>query len=283
MLERRRFLHRAVGAACSLGLFPAIVPRRVFGAAAPSNRIGVGVIGCGNQSEGDVKHFLDNDDVQVVAVCDVNRGSHGYRDASQFLGREPVRQRVERFYADKLGNNAYRGCGAYVDFREVLARDDVDAVVLIVPDHWHAIMTELACEAGKDVYCEKPLTLTIDDGKRMIRAVRRHGRILQTGSQWRSNPEARRVCELVRSGRVGKLRKIVTYLVPNNKTGPGPGWQPMPVPEGLDYPMWLGPAPDAPYHEDRCLYRFRFILGRAAPDRSSGRRSSSPARPSSRG
>jgi predicted dehydrogenase len=132
-------------------------------------------------------------------------------------------------------------------------------VTIIAPDHWHAIMTIQAAAAGKDIYCQKPLGLTVRDGQEMIKAVRRHKRILQTGSQYRSYAVIRRACELVRSGRLGKIKRVESYVAVNNFSGPGPGWKPAPVPAGFDYNFWLGPAPDAPYHPDRCLYKFRFI------------------------
>jgi predicted dehydrogenase len=253
--SRRAFIK---GATCAVAA-PTIVPRSVFGAHAPSNRVNVGFIGLGNQSKVDLPAFLKNDDVQVLAVCDVNKGSAGYKDAKDFLGREPGKQMVEAFYADRKSASKYKGCEAYSDFRDVIARGDIDAVVIVVPDHWHALMTIAAAQAGKDIYCEKPLSLTVDQGQAMVKAVRKYKRILQTGSQHRSNDSTRRACELVRNGRIGTLRRIVAFVAPNNFTGPGPGWQPMPVPQGFDYASWLGPAPDAPYHKDRCLYRFRFI------------------------
>jgi predicted dehydrogenase len=206
-----------------------------------------------------LRMFLAEDDVQVVAVCDVNRASGGYRSPGQFLGREPARQIVEKHYAERARSGAYRGCADYVDFREVLARPDVDAVAIVVPDHWHAVMTIMAARAGKDIYCEKPLSLTVADGRAMAEAVRRYGVVLQTGSHQRSNPLTRFGCELVRNGHIGQLKKIETVLGPWNKMGPASGWSPMPVPEGFDYDLWLGPAPWAPYHKDRCLYTFRFI------------------------
>ena len=255
-VNRRLFLHSAAAVACA----PYIVPASVFGDASPSNRINVGFIGTGNQSTIDLPAFLGHDDVQVLAVCDVNAGSYGYRNKDQFLGRKPAQEKVNAFYAEKKGSIAYKGCDAYSDFQEVLARKDIDAVVLIVPDHWHGLMTVAAARAGKDMYCEKPLSLTIEQGQLMIKAVREHKRVLQTGSHYRSSPAARFACELVRNGRIGKLERILTFLPPNNAVDPGPGWQPMPVPEGFDYERWLGPAPLAPYHEGRCLYRFRFNL-----------------------
>src|SRR5882757_3604600 len=122
-------------AACAIAA-PTIVPRSVFGANAPSNRINIGFIGLGNQSKVDLPLFLKNDDVQILAVCDVNTGSDGYKDAKDFLGREPGKQRVEAYYADKKSSGKYKGCDAYTDFREVIARPDIDAVVIVVPDHW---------------------------------------------------------------------------------------------------------------------------------------------------
>lgn len=254
-ITRRAFLRTATALAV-----PALVPATVLGQNAPSNRIHLGIIGCGNQSTVDIPEWLKNDDCQIVTVCDVNRASHGYRSEEQFLGREPQRDFVNRFYAQRAGVDTYRGCNACADFRDVLSREDVDAVAIITPDHWHALQAIRAAEAGKDIYCQKPLGLTVRDGQEMIRAVRRHRRILQTGSQWRSEAGVRHACELVRNGHLGQLRRVETFVAENNFAGPGPGWQPMPVPEGFDYEGWLGPAPQAPYHRDRCFYRFRFIL-----------------------
>jgi len=257
---RRDFLRSsAVLATAALG-GPFIVPGSVFGQNAPSKRINLGIIGCGNQSTVDIPEWLKNDDCQIVAVCDVNRASHGYREEKQFLGREPQRDFVNRFYARKTGQDSFKGCDACADFREVLAREDVDAVAIITPDHWHAIQTIMASKAGKDIYCQKPLSLTVRDGQEMIKAVRKHNRILQCGSQWRSTAHIRQACELIRNGRLGKLQRVESYVAPNNFAGPGPGWKEMPVPDSFDYDSWLGPAPKAPYHKDRCFYRFRFIL-----------------------
>ena len=255
-LTRRNFLHAAGAAAAGLPFF---VPASVRGAGAPSNRITVAMIGAGNQGFNDMKNFLKLDEAQVVAVCDVNRGSYGYRDEKQFCGREPAQKAINEHYAKKTASGRYQGCAAYSDFREVLARRDIDAVAIVVPDHWHGVMTVAACKAGKDIYCEKPLSLTVRQGQQMVAAVRRYQRVLQTGSHERSNPATIRACELVRNGRIGQLKKITTFVGYHNKVGPGPGWRPMPVPEGFDYAKWLGPAPLAPYHKDRCLYRFRFI------------------------
>ena len=256
---RREFLKTVVAgsvAACA----PAIVPISVFGANPPNERINVGVIGCGNQSTIDLPAFLRHDDAQVVAVCDVNTAGNGYKTPEQFLGRKPAQDSVHAYYAAHTASGAYKGCEAYNDFREVLGRKDIDAVAIIVPDHWHALMTVMAAKAGKDIYCEKPLSLTIRQGQAMVAAVRHYKRVLQTGSHYRSSPAARLACELVRNGRIGQLRRIVALVAENNAVDPGPGWKPMPVPDGFDYEMWLGPAPWAPYHKDRCFYRFRFNL-----------------------
>ena len=259
-MTRRTLLQRtACTTLAALGV-PMAVPRSVLGALAPSNRIHVGVIGLGNQSELLLPNFLAQDDVQIMAVCDVNTGSHGYRAPKQFLGRKPGQDRVNAYYAKKTGADQYKGCDAYNDFREVIGRSDIEAVVIIVPDHWHATMTGMAAKAGKDIYCEKPLSLTVRQGREMVKVVRQHQRVLQTGSWWRSHPVACKACELVRNGRIGRVTRILTEVSEVNAESPGPGWKPMPVPEGFDYPMWLGPAPLAPYHKDRCFYRFRFIL-----------------------
>jgi hypothetical protein len=259
-VTRRNFLQRGTAAAAAVCSAPAIVPASVFGALAPSNRIHVGMLGMGNQSTINLPAFLEQDDVQLVAVCDVNTASHGYATPQQFLGRKPGQDAVNAYYAKKTNAGAYHGCDAYTDFREVIGRPDIDAVVIIVPDHWHALMTVMAARAGKDIYCEKPLSLTVRQGQEMVKAVQQYKRVLQTGSMWRSDGPARKACELVRNGRIGKVQRVLTEVAHNNAKSPGPGWQPMPVPEGFDYPMWLGPAPLAPYHKDRCLYRFRFIL-----------------------
>ena len=177
---RRSFLKTtaALTAAVSVSY---VVPSSVFGAAAPSGRIGVGFIGNGNQSTIDLPAFLGHDDVQVLAVCDVNTASYGYRTPDQFLGRKPAQEKVHKFYAAKKSSGSFKGCDAYSDFRDVLVRKDIDAVAIVVPDHWHGLMTVMAAKAGKDIYCEKPLSLTVSQGQAMVKAVREHKRILQTG------------------------------------------------------------------------------------------------------
>jgi predicted dehydrogenase len=207
-----------------------------------------------------VPAFLVHDDVQVLAVCDVNRSGLGYYYPDQVLGRETARRWVDEHYAQRTGAGQVKPCAAYVDFRDLLARPDLDAVAIVVPDHWHALIAIAALRAGKDVYCEKPLALTIEEGQQMIKAVREHRRIFQTGAQFRSSPAVRRACELVRNGRLGEVRLVRTWVDANSFPSPGPGWQPQPIPAGFDYDFWLGPAPAAPYHIERCFHRWRYIL-----------------------
>jgi predicted dehydrogenase len=254
---RRRFLKTSVAAALAV---PTVVPSRVLGAAAPSNRVHVGLIGCGHQSQRIVPSFLVHDDVQMLAVCDVNRRGVGYYYPDQVLGRETARQWVDEHYGQQTASGRFKGCDAYNDFREIVNRSDIDAVAIVVPDHWHALIAIAALRAGKDVYCEKPLALTVRQGRRMVEAVRKHQRVFQTGAQFRSSPNVRRACELVRNGRLGEIRVVRTWVDANSFEGPGPGWQPMPVPEGFDYDFWLGPAPEAPYHVERCFHRWRYIF-----------------------
>jgi predicted dehydrogenase len=257
--SRRQFLKTTAALASTLAV-PQVVPQSVFGATAPSNRITVAQIGCGHQSQRIVPSFLVHDDVQILAACDVNRRGVGYYYPTQVLGRETVKQWVEEHYAQKTASGQFKGCETYADFRQVLARPDIDAVAIVVPDHWHALIAIAAMKAGKDVYCEKPLSLTIYEGQEMAKAVRKYQRVFQTGAQFRSSPTVRRACELVRNGRLGEIRLVRTWVDGNSFPSPGPGWQSQPVPEGFDYDFWLGPAPQAPYHIERCFHRWRYIL-----------------------
>ena len=247
----------------SAGGFPTIVPASALGregAVAPSNRITMGFIGTGNQGIGDMKHFLKDERVQVVAVCDVNRESDGYWDGA-IGGREPAKRIVEEKYAAEMTSGTYQGCAAYNDFRDLLARTDIDAVEIATPDHWHAIPVIEACKAGKDIYCQKPLSLTVAEGRAMSDAVKQYGRVFQTGSQQRSDSHFRRACELVRNGRIGTVHTVRCGMPGGRpdiaKTGDRK--QPEPVPEGFDYDFWLGPAPDKPYAPARCHVNFRWI------------------------
>ncbi len=255
--NRRQVL--AAGAAAAVAAVPTIVPARVLGRNAPSNRITLGVIGCGHQSQRLIPAFLKQADVQIVAACDVNRSGTGYYHPDQVLGRETAKRWVEEHYAQQTRSGTFRGCQTYNDFRELIARDDLDGVVIAVPDHWHALIAIAAMRAGLDVYCEKPLALTIREGRAMVDAVRKHERVFQTGAQFRSSPAVRRACELVRNGRLGTIQRVRTWVAANHFPSPGPDWQAQLVPEGFDYDFWLGPAPEAPFHPERCFHRWRYI------------------------
>ncbi len=235
-VSRRDFL-RASGAVGTGLAFPALVPASVFGADAPSERITVGCIGVGRMGTGDLGEALGFKQVQVVAVCDL--------DSKRV---KIAQKRVESTYAKRSPGGEYQGCATYGDFRELVARGDIDAVQIAVPDHWHTLPALEAARAGKDIFLQKPLTLTIREGRVLSDTVRRYNRVFQVGSQQRSEKEFRTACELVRNGRVGKLQRVLVGF----GTDPGCGPKPTtPVPENLDYEMWLGPAPWAPYTEER--------------------------------
>lgn len=230
--SRRRFLQSAA----TLTAAPFLLPARVWGAdTPPSEKIALGFIGIGTQGRGLMNGFLNRDDVQVVAVCDCDR-----------TRRDNGRRIVEEFYANRDFGSA-GGCFAFTDFRDVLNRPDVDAVVIATPDHWHAVIGIAAAEAKKDVYCEKPLTQSIHEARSLVRAVRRNNRVFQTGSQQRSSPEFLKACELVRNGALGRIQEVRVAI-----GGPGV-WCGLPAEEsepGLDWNLWLGPAPYRKYHSE---------------------------------
>ena len=263
-IARRTFLKNAASVAGAVAAFPYIVPSSALGGAggvAPSNRVVMGCIGTGNQGTNDMNDFLQDKRVQIVAVCDVNRESAGYWD-NRIGGREPAKRIVTEHYARTSAPGTYKGCRAYEDFRDLLARDDIDAVLIALPDHWHSIAVIEASKAGKDIYGEKPLSLTIAEGRAMCDAVHRYGRIFQTGSQQRSDHNFRRACELVRNGRIGKLHTVKCGLPGGTPDISKQGHRDKPerVPDGFNYDMWLGSAPYAPYCPARCHVNFRWIL-----------------------
>ena len=217
------------GAAAGVIAIPYIVPSSVFGAdgsVAPSNRLHVGMIGVGGQGTWDMRGFLDKQEALVVAVCDI----------------DVKHQKAAKAEADlKYGNN---DCKTYNDFRDVIARSDIDIIATAIPDHWHSIPAIMAAEAGKDIHGQKPLARTIREGRAICDAVKQYGRIWQTGSWQRSVYNFRRACELVRNGRIGKVHTVEVGL----PTGSTRGVESIkPVPEGVDWDMWLGPAPWVPF------------------------------------
>ncbi|MBN2411720.1 Gfo/Idh/MocA family oxidoreductase [candidate division KSB1 bacterium] len=266
-LNRRDFLKNTAGstAAALLG-FPYIISSSALGnenRPAPSDRIVMGCIGLGGQGTFNLRAFLNQPDVQVVALCDVNEGSDDYDMLYQFKGTtaglKPALERVETFYAEQTTSGSYKGCDTYHDFRDLLARKDIDAVTVCTPDHWHGLISIAAAKAGKDIYCEKPLTNTIVEGRAVSDAVKRYERILQTGSHERSNHSVRYAAELIQNGRIGKLHTIRVNMPIDNDVAIPP--QPiMPVPPGLDYDFWLGPTPWASYTKKRSHFWWRYIL-----------------------
>ncbi len=254
--SRRTFLKSAVAAPLVLAAgSSAQVP-------APSNRITIGSIGLGTMGNSDLRGFLGDDRVQVVAVCDVNEGAESGYWGNAPGGLELGKNAVEGWYGRRNRSGTYHGCDTYTDFRELLARDDIDAVVIAVPDHWHALPAVTAARSGKDIYGEKPLALTVAEGRLMSDEVRKYNRIFQCGSQQRSDSRFRLACELVRNGRIGNLKTVKCGLpggTPDiNKNAHRT--EPEPVPNGFDWNFWLGPAPDAPYSPARAHVNWRWVL-----------------------
>jgi len=234
---RRDFIKGSVAASAAFAV-PSIVPASVFGANPPGDRITLGVIGTGRIARTmDIPEFLNLDGVQITAVCDV--------DSKR---ADDAKVQVDSYYAKKAGKDEYTSCTAFGDYRELLARDDIDAVAICTPDHWHALPAVAAAEAGKDIFIQKPLGLTISEGRRVSDAVHRSGSVFIVGSQQRSDARFHKACELVRNGRVGKLHTVKVGL-PGD---PGCGEEPeMPVPPNLNYDMWMGSTPEATYTEKR--------------------------------
>jgi len=240
-ISRRGFLKHA--GACGVALAaPAIIPARVFGLgwrAAPGNRVTIGMIGVGSHGVArNLRGFLAQPDAQIVAVCDVDGGR--CRKAQELVNKA-------------YGNN---DCATYRDFRDILARSDVDAVMISTPDHWHVPIALMAIRAGKDVCCEKP-TLTIEEGRIVSDVVKQTGAIFQTSTEDRSLIVYHRMAELVRNKRIGKLQ-VIRVGLPGARQAIVPA-TPEPVPADFDYEMWLGPAPVAPYCAARCHFNFRWI------------------------
>jgi predicted dehydrogenase len=236
--SRRSFLAQTMAGGAILSMTPRSY-RAVFADQPPSERVRIGMIGVGNQGgpKNNMKYFLKN----IVALCDLDPNYLG--EANAFLNRET---NATAFATD--------------DYRRLLDSKDIDAVVVTVPDHWHALMTIDACKAGKDVYCEKPLSLVIQEGRAMTDAARKYGRVVQTGSMQRSGDEFKLAIELIQKGIVGPVRSVRVTL-------PGPNWiaraggpvSDGPPPAGFDFDRWLGPAPLRAYNKNRVHYLFRFF------------------------
>ena len=224
-LSRRQFVRCGAGLAAAGLAAPYIIPSGVLafqGRLGANDKIGLAGIGVGRQGSADMNHARGMKDVRIVAVADVSR---------------PQAERV----AGKLG------ALPYTDYRQLLDRKDVDAVITATPDHWRALVCIHACQAGKDIYAEKPMSLTIREGRLMVQAVRKYGRVFQTGSQQRSMAANRFGCELIRNGRIGKIESVIGHNYPSPWECSLPG---QPVPDGLDWDMWCGPTEVVPYHPD---------------------------------
>ncbi|MFV2070646.1 MAG: Gfo/Idh/MocA family oxidoreductase, partial [Pirellulales bacterium] len=245
-MRRRDFLRRAGSVAAGAFAVPTIVPASAVGAdgtVAPSNRVAIGMIGVGRQVVAyNLPFFLDAPDAQVVAVCDV--------DAWRLKLES---KRLVRIYGGDVLRRAVAGVGRHTDYRELLGRDDIDAVMVSTTDPWHVPISMAAVRAGKDVSCEKPLTRFISEGRELSDLVTRHKRVFRTDSEFRSLKNFHRAVELVRSGKIGRLHTIRTG-VPHGPDA-SPKYVAMPVPEELDYEMWQGPAPRRPYTEQRVHQR----------------------------
>jgi len=236
VISRRRFLG---GAAAAVAL-PSIIPAAALGkdgATAASDRIGMGFIGVGGRGSGHVGGFLSMKETQVLAVCDPFKSKCNKAKA-----------RVEQ---------RYKGCGTYQDFRELLARPDIDAVVVASPENWHALHSIHSVRAGKDVYCEKAISLTVAEGRAMCDAVRRYGRILQVGTQQRSDARFRLACELARNGYLGKVHTIKVGVPGGRSLKTVPAKE---APPDIDYNMWVGPAQWTPYTDIKCSFNWYFMF-----------------------
>lgn len=257
-ITRRSFLKASLIATAGAAA-PQFVPATALGRAgvlSPNERITMGFMGIGGQGGGHLLGgawtyvaggYAGRKDVQVLAVCDVWRSR-----------REQAAQRVNDSYAERSGKGSFKSCQSYVDFRYILDRDDIDAVLIASPAHWHATMAVMAAAAGKDIYCEKPTAVTIQESQAVRAAVRRHGRVYQAGTQQRSEygGKFRLACEYVRSGRIGTLKEIYAYrdggaIVWPQRFGPG-----KPVPDEFDWDLYLGPAPMFPYDGKTDAHRF---------------------------
>jgi hypothetical protein len=255
-ITRRRFLGStaALSATITAQWFIPSSARGKSANTAPSERITVGLIGNGRMGRGHLRRLAGDRDFQVLGVCDVDRQRC-----------EDGKRRVDEICAARFGG-VYHGCKAYNDYRELISRPDLDAVVIATPDHWHTLQSIDAAKTGKDVYCEKPISITIRQGRRLAETMRRYGRVFQTGTQYRSIPTIRQVCEFVRRGGLGKVKQVFTlwtrlggfFGAPRFKPyrhlmdvdNSGKSYAPLdivlpaePVPDGLDWDLWVGPAP----------------------------------------
>lgn len=238
--SRRSFIRRTTMGMAGVVSFPTVLPSSVFGKMAPSNRINVAIIGCGRQSvKPNIPQLLESDLAQVVAVCDVDAWRLGN-----------AQKQVNDYYSQQK-RIAYKGCNAYDDFRDVLRQKNIDAVMIATPDHWHVPVAIEAARAGKHISLEKPISTCIEHGRQLVKAIKKYKVVTRNDSEFRTIPEFGRAVQLVRNGRIGKVKRIFV-AVPSELNGTAlPPQQTMPVPRELNYDLWLGPAWEAPYTEKR--------------------------------
>jgi predicted dehydrogenase len=243
--SRRRFLATSLAAVASAQIVPASALGR-GNQLAPSERITIGMFGVGNRGSSSLNAMRPLPDHQVVAIAECRR-PRAVR----------ARDQANAFYAERVGRQAFHGCKIYRDFRDVLARDDIDAIWGCVPDHWHGVVYNRTIEAGKDMYGEKPISRWIAQGAQVRDAVRRYGCVFQTGTQQRSDPKFRHACELARNGYLGKVHTIYVGAPGGQEY---PAVPPCTPPEGFDYDRWTGPAPFFPFDKQRCEWLAMYMI-----------------------
>ena len=257
--SRREFIRAAGKTAGSVAAFT-IVPRYVLGGTGhtpPSERLNIGIIGTGNQGTSDMKMLMANDNVRIVAICDVCKKTDYVRAGSNAIrGREITKKTVDDFYAEKSPAKTYSGCDSYIDFRRLLERKDIDAVVVATPDHTHAVITMAAMKNGKHVYCEKPLTHTVAEARKITEAARKYNVVTQMGTQLHGENHLKLLVEMLKSGVIGDVSEVHVWIgrTWGGKTRPK---EKMPVPKGMDWDLWLGPAPYRPYHSEYTPWLWR--------------------------
>lgn len=247
-ISRRGFMHGATAVVLGGPYLITSAIRAANGGVAPNDMIGIGCIGMGGRGTAVMRGLLNAglEDTRIIAICDVKEQQ-----------RQEGKETVEKLYSQKLKKATYKGCDVHKDFRELLARKDIDAVVVATPDHWHVPIAIAAAKAGKDVYVEKPLGLSVEQGRALCHAVKENQRVFQFGTQQRSDARFRQACELVRNGKIGKLQTIKVGSPFSGQAKLDPEMQ---VPAGLDYDMWLGPAKKVAYTEKRCVTPYWYFI-----------------------
>ena len=244
-MQRRNFIKKTMAGSAATILAPTILPSNVFGQTHANKKINIGQIGCGRIArDHDMPGVMQYDSARLIAVCDVD--SNRAQDAKTL---------VQSYYAKKTGSDKAVDVKVYGDYRELLMNPDIDAVVISTPDHWHSQPAIEAALAGKDVYLQKPTSLTLEEGRILVDIIKKKGTILQVGTQQRAMPQFRIAAELVRNGRIGKIHTVKVGL-PGDPAGPEAAE--MPIPSNLNYDMWLGPANNRPYNEKKGHYNWHW-------------------------